>query len=118
MPIVTEGLHTAEFLLSEGSGYISREKITVVAGNALPPGQLLGIVAASGKYAPYNPADTGEGSTGTAVAVGILYAALEKSSTDRSGVAIVRLAEVTGARLTGLDSAASADLKTRNILVR
>ncbi|MDR0672512.1 MAG: head decoration protein [Zoogloeaceae bacterium] len=116
--ILQEGQHTAEFLLSEGNGGISREQVTFAAGDALPPGQLLGVVTASGKYKPYNPADTGGSATGTAVAAGILYAALEGSAGDRAGVVIVRLAEVAGAKLTGLTDAAKADLKTRNIIVR
>jgi hypothetical protein len=118
MTIKTEGIHTAEFLLSEGNGSISREAVTFVAGAVLPPGQVLGVVTASGKYAPYNPDDTGDSATGTAVAVGVLYAGLDESASDRTGVAIVRLAEVAAARLTGLTLAAIVDLKTRNILVR
>jgi hypothetical protein len=116
--IVREGSHTAEFLLTEGNGYISREEITLASGDALPSGQLLGIITASGKYAPYNPADTGQEATGTAVAVGILYAPVEASTDDRDGVAIIRLAEVAEAKLTGLTAAARADLATRQIIIR
>ncbi|MCL2076349.1 MAG: head decoration protein [Betaproteobacteria bacterium] len=110
--ILKEGLYTAEFLLSEGNGQISREGVTVVAGDALEPGQVLGIETASGKYAPY-----GSGG-GADIAVGILYSGLPASAEERDGVAVVRLAEVAAARLTGLDGAATADLKTRNIIVR
>ena len=31
MATLNEGKHTAEFLLSEGNGYISREQVTVAA---------------------------------------------------------------------------------------
>ena len=55
---------------------------------------------------------------GTEVAVGILHAALPASADVRNGVAFVRLAEVAAARLTGLDAAAIADLKTRHLIVR
>jgi hypothetical protein len=116
--ILQEGPHTANFLLSEGNGLISREQITVAAGGELLPGQVLGVVTASGKYAPYNPADTGEGATGTSIAVGVLYRGLDASEEDRQGVAIVRLAEVTGALLVGLTDAAAVDLKTRDIIIR
>ena len=51
MNIQTEAVHTAEFLLSEGNREISREAITVAAGDALPAGQVLGIQTASGHYA-------------------------------------------------------------------
>ena len=68
MTIKHEANHTAEFLISEGSGQISREAITVSAGDALPAGQVLGIETATGEYAPYSNAAT----DGTEVAVGVL----------------------------------------------
>ena len=114
MNIQTEAVHTAEFLLSEGNREISREAITVAAGDALPAGQVLGIQTASGHYAAYSPA----AADGTEVAVGILHAALPASADVRNGVAFVRLAEVAAARLTGLDAAAIADLKSRHLIVR
>lgn len=114
MTILTEQNHAAEFLLSEGDGHISRETVSVIAGAALPAGQVLGIVAASGKYAPYDNA----ASDGTQSAAAILYAGLAESASDRRAVAIVRLAEVAAGRLTGLDSAGTADFKTLNIIVR
>lgn len=114
MSIKTEANHTAEFLLSEGRGAISREAITVAAGDALPSGQVLGIETASGEYAPYD----GAAVDGTEVAVGILYAPLPASTNARAAVGIVRLAEVSAERLTGLDTAGAADLKSRNIIVR
>lgn len=114
MTIKHEANHAAEFLISEGSGRISREAITVIAGDALPSGQVLGIETATGKYAAYSNA----ANDGTEVAVGVLYAPLAASADERSGVAIVRLAEVSAARLAGLDTAGSADLKARNIIVR
>lgn len=114
MTIKHEANHTAEFLISEGNGQISRAAITVSAGDALPAGQVLGIETATGKYAAYSNA----ANDGTEVAVGVLYAPLPASADDRAGVAIVRLAEVSAARLTGLDTAGTADLKARNIIVR
>ena len=114
MTIKHEANHTAEFLISEGSGQISREAITVSAGDELPAGQVLGIETATGEYAPYSNAAT----DGTEVAVGVLYAPLPASANARAGVAVVRLAEVSAARLTGLDTAGAADLKARNIIVR
>lgn len=114
MNIQTEAVHTAEFLLSEGNREISREAVTVAAGDALPAGQVLGIQTTSGHYAAYSASAT----DGTEVAVGILHAALPASSDPRNGVAFVRLAEVSAARLTGLDAAAIADLKTRHVIVR
>lgn len=114
MTIKTEANHAGEFLVSEGNGQISREAITVAAGDMLPAGQVLGIKTATSEYTAYSNA----ANDGTEVAVGVLYAPLPASANARAGVAVVRLAEVSAARLTGLDSAATADLKARNIIVR
>lgn len=114
MTIKTEANHTAEFLLSEGAGQISREAITVAAGPFLPSGQVLGVITATGEHAPYNNA----ANDGTEAAIGVLYAPLPESAAARAGVGIVRLAEVSSARMAGLDTAAAADLKARNIIVR
>lgn len=116
MTIKTEGTHTAEFLLSEGAGKISREVVTLAAtATALPAGTVLAVVTASGHYAPYDGEDT---TTGIGTAVGILYSAVRASDTTQPGVAVVRLAEASAALLAGLDTAGAADLKARNIIVR
>lgn len=111
----TEGIHAGEFLLSEGVGSISREQVTLAAtAVALPAGQLLGIVTASGEYAPYSNAAT----DGTEVVAAILYAPKPASAEPQAATVVARLAEVVDVALTGLDSAARADLKARNIIVR
>lgn len=112
--MLTETTHAGEFLLSEGNGAISRETVTVAASAALPAGQVLGVVTATGEYAAYNNAAT----DGTETAVAVLYAPLADTAADRAAVVIARLAEVAEARLTGLDAAAKADLAARNIFVR
>jgi hypothetical protein len=114
--IKNEGPYTAEFLLSEGNGYISRESIVVEAGDALFPGQILGLVTASGKYNSYVSGDPD--GTGVGVAVGILYAPIAESDEDRKAVAIVRMAEVSRQEIGFIDDAAVADLAARNIIVR
>ena len=110
----TESMHAGEFLLSEGAGNISREAINVAAGPALEPGQILGLVTASGEFAPYKA--TAE--DGTENAVAILYGPLSESDVVRRGRAIVRLAEVSEAHLTGLDPAAEKALNTQHVIVR
>lgn len=112
MPIVTEALHTGGYLLSEGAGRISRDQITVAAGDALPVGQLL-TKGANAVYAPYDAANEA-----TAPAAAILYAALPASTEARPAVATTRLAEVAKAQLTGVIDAAIADLATHFIIVR
>lgn len=109
-----ESMHAGEFLLSEGAGNISREAINVAAGPALEPGQILGLVTATSEFAPYQP--TAE--DGTENAVAILYGPLGESDVARRGRAIVRLAEVSEAHLTGLDPAAEKALATHFVIVR
>lgn len=110
----TESMHAGEFLLSEGAGNISREAINVAAGAALEPGQILGLVTLTSEFAPYKP--TAE--DGTENAVAILYGPLGESDVPRRGRAIVRLAEVSEAHLTGLDPAAEKALATHFVIVR
>lgn len=109
-----ESMHAGEFLLSEGAGNISREAINVAAGAALEPGQILGLVTLTGEFAPYKP--TAE--DGTENASAILYGPLGESDVPRRGRAIVRLAEVSEAHLTGLDPAAEKALATHFVIVR
>ncbi|WP_286800172.1 head decoration protein [Pseudomonas sp. UBA4034] len=108
-----ESMHAGEFLLSEGAGNISREAINVAAGPALEPGQILGLVTATGEFAPYHA--TAE--DGTENAVAILYGPLSESDVVRRGRAIVRLAEVSEAHLTGLDPAAEKALNIQHVIV-
>lgn len=114
MSIKQEAIHAGEFLLSEGNGQISREAINVAAGAALVPGQLLGLVTASGEFAPYDPA----AEDGTETAACILFGPLGQSDLMRRGRAVVRLAEVSEALLTGLDADAEKALAARFIIVR
>ena len=109
-----ESMHAGEFLLSEGPGTISREAINVAAGPALEPGQILGLVTATGEFAPYQP--TAE--DGSENAMAILYGPLGQSDVVRRGRAIVRQAEVSEVHLTGLDPAADKALAAHFVIVR
>ncbi|RTY01696.1 head decoration protein [Pseudomonas sp. C 49-2] len=110
----TESMHAGEFLLSEGAGNISREAINVAAGAALEPGQILGLITATSEFAPYKP--TAE--DGTENAIAILYGPLGESDVPRRGRAVVRLAEVSEAHLTGLDPAAEKALASHFVIIR
>ena len=114
MTIKKEPIHAGEFLLSEGAGNISREAINVAAGPALYPGQVLGLVTATGEFAPYAPA----AEDGSETAVAILFGPLGESDVVRRGRAVVRLAEVSEAHLTGLDADAEKDLAAHFLIVR
>ena len=114
MTIKKEPMHAGEFLLSEGAGNISREAINVAAGSALNAGQVLGLVTASGEFAPYVP--TAE--DGSQHAVAILFGPLGESDVVRRGRAVVRLAEVSEVHLTGLDLDAEKALASHFLIVR
>ncbi|MEF0146183.1 head decoration protein [Pseudomonas guariconensis] len=109
-----EPVHAGEFLLSEGAGKISREAIDLAPGAALVAGQVLGQLTATGQFAPYNP----EAEDGSETAKCILFASVGASEEMRRGRAVVRLAEVSEALLTGLDPAGEKALAAQFIIVR
>ena len=116
----TESRHAGEFLISEANRYRARANITVLSGQNLPAGSVLGKITASGKYKDYDNAAV----DGSQAAAGILYEAVDASGGDMKGVAIVRDAEVdddvinwnaeVGADIT----AGVADLLALGIIVR
>jgi len=114
MATQTEAKHAGEFIVSEGNGNISREGITVVSGQVLVVGEVVGKITASGKYKDY---DNGA-ADGSEVAAGILYNAVDATGADADGVIVARLAEVESAGLTGSDANGVADLLALNIIVR
>lgn len=71
MSTLTEGQHTAEFLISEANGYRSRDEVTVTvpANTTYAPGTVLSKLSATGKYVIYDD----NGSDGSESAAGILY---------------------------------------------
>lgn len=84
----------------------SRENIVVVAGSGvLPTGTVLGKVTASGKYGVYDNAAT----NGTEVAAAILAEAVDATTVDVRGAAVVRLAKIAPGGLTWKTSLNSAD---------
>jgi hypothetical protein len=95
MAELQEDRYAGEFIVSEGNGSISRETITVLSGETLEAGAVLGKVTASGKYKALDPA----AADGSEAAAGVLYGAVDASAADAEGVAIIRLAEVNAAEL-------------------
>jgi len=110
----TEGAHAGEFLLSEGNGRISRETITLVSGQDLSAGTVIGKITASGKYTAYADGNV----DGSEVAAMILYANVDATSGDKEAVAISRYAEVSVVSLTGSDANGLADLLALGIVAR
>ena len=112
--MVTETRKAGEFLISEGNGNISREEVTVVSGQDLVAGELVGKVTASGKYATY---DNGA-ADGTETAAGIIYADCDATGGDTLAAIVVRDAEVSSNTLTGSDANGVTDLAALNIIIR
>jgi len=110
----TESTHAGEFLLSEGNGRISRETITLVSGQNLSAGTVIGKITASGKYTEYADANV----DGSEVAAMILYANVDATDVDKEAVAIARFAEVSAVSLTGSDASGLADLLALGIIAR
>lgn len=82
-------------LISEGNGNISREQITILMGEVLLVGHVLGKITASGKYVEVDLA----ASDGSEVAAAVLFGAVDATDADKEGAGTVRLAEVLGAEL-------------------
>ena len=112
---LTETLHAGEFIVSEANGTRSREEVTVAAAAAaLPAGQVLGKITASGLYVAYSNVAV----DGSEVAAAILYAPLADSAADQKAAVIVRDAEVDESLLTGLDATGITDLAALGIVMR
>jgi hypothetical protein len=121
MTTQTESIHALEFLLSEGEGQISRETVTLISGQNLIAGTVLGMIAASGKYTLHDPSAL-DGSEGAAA---ILLQDADASGGDMPVAVIKRLGEVSGALLTwkvgitsGQKTNAILELAVINIIVR
>ena len=109
-----EGKRAGEFLLSEGNGAISREQVTLITGQNLVAGTVLGKITASSKYTAY-----ADGAVdGSEVAAAILYDNVDAGLTDMNAVVIARDAEVSSAMLTGSDANGVADLASIGIIIR
>lgn len=88
MATLNEGRHAGEFIgeLAMGIGYHT-ETVTVLSGQVLSAGHVVGIVTASGKYVAYDNAGTDDGRRTVA---GILYDAVDATGADKTGVVLRR----------------------------
>lgn len=111
MAAITEGMHAGEFIgeLAMGIGY-HVEQITVLSGENLVAGAVLGKVTASGKYVAFDNAGTDDGRR---TAAGILMDNTDASSGDVTtatallrGPAMVNKNDLTWA--AGVDAAEQA----------
>lgn len=125
MTTLTENPRNWEFLVSENNGDFSREAITLITGQNLKAGTILGKITASGKYTQHN---TGA-ADGSQNAVAILGPATDATSADKVTSAIVGgpgvSVEVNGNLLTYMTgitapnkAAAQANLLSLGIKIR
>lgn len=111
----------AGLLLSEAEGHQSRENVTIVSGQDLKYGDVVGKVSATGKYAIY----ANGASDGTQAAAGILIGDdVDASAGDQPGAILVSAAEVNpdllgwGANDASGITAGKADLVALGIKLR
>lgn len=70
MVTLTEGRHTAEFILSEAAGMRSRDAVTILTGEDLAAGSVLGKVNTGTAEATAYAGNTGNGAMGTITVTG------------------------------------------------
>lgn len=119
MTTLTEGRHPAEFLQSEANGDRSREVGTLITGQNLQAGTVLGMITASSKLTQYNSA-AGDGSQ---TVVGVLFDNVDATAADVAGaVYIARDAVVHKSSLEWIDAgnetAGTPGLTSLGIIVR
>ncbi|HFA60150.1 MAG TPA: head decoration protein [Rhodospirillales bacterium] len=122
MPVITEGMNLGDLLKYEAPNLYSRDQATVLAGQNLALGAVVGIVAATGKVKALDPAAT----DGSQTAAGVLLEPVDATAGDRDdGILLARHAIVADhalvwpAGITNAEKAtAIAELKAIGILVR
>lgn len=110
MATLTEGKHEGEFIgqMAMGLGY-HVDEVTILSGQNLVAGHVVGKVTASGKFVAYDNAGTDDGRRTVA---GILVAAVDASGADaksrvlRRGPALVNKNDLTWA--AGIDAGEQA----------
>lgn len=116
----TEGTYPFEVILSEGES-IAREKVTLISGQNLKVGTVLGLITASGKYTLHDVAAV----DGSQTAAAVLLVDTDATSADATTVVLARLTEVKGDLLvwkSGISApnkaAGIVALTAKNIIVR
>ena len=123
MPTVfTEAMNLGDLLKFEAPNLYSRDRVTVVAGQTLPLGAVVGMVTATGKVKQIDPSAT----DGSQYAAGVLMQAVDAALAERpDGLMVARHAIVSDHALhwpTGITTAeqqaAIQQLKALGVLVR
>jgi hypothetical protein len=121
MPAQTEGNYLGDWLKYEEDSLYSRDEVTVISGQNLATGTVIGLITASGKVTQLAPAAT----DGSQNAAGVLLLPVDASAADKGGVIIARHAICADKKLVwpgGITApqraTAIGQLKNLGILVR
>ena len=120
MTTLNESNHRGEFLVGELPSGLSRTTGTLITGQDLAAGTVLGKITASGKYTQHAPAE----SDGSENADAILFDNVDASDADAEGVvlidhdAAVNTDEVVFADAGAGKTAAIADLEAKGFSFR
>ncbi len=121
MPVMNEGNYLGDWLKFEAGNLYSRDEVTVIAGQNLATGTVVGIITASGKITKLAPAAV----DGSENAAGVLAFPVDASAADLPGVVIARHAIVSDKKIVwpaGITApqkaTAISQLKALGILVR
>lgn len=87
---LTEQPHAGGFILSLANGHRSLSNVTILSGEVLKAGTVLGKITSSGKYVAY---DNG-GTDGRQTAAAIVIHAVDASDSDVDAAVVARDAEV------------------------
>lgn len=82
MTVLTEGMHEVEYLIHEQDVQISRATGTLITGQNLKSGTILGLITSSGKWTQLDQ----DASDGSEVARAILYHSVDATSADKACV--------------------------------
>ena len=97
MPVIQEALNLGDLLKYEASHLYSRDQVTVLAGEVLPLGAVVGRVSASDKVKALDPIAT----DGSEIAVGVLITPQDALAGDQTdGLMISRHAIVADHAVT------------------
>jgi hypothetical protein len=121
MPVINEPNRLGDWLKYEEDNLYSRDQVTVVSGQNLKTGTVVGKIAASGKVTQLAPG----ANDGSENAAGVLISDVDASAADAPGVILARHAVCSEQALiwpTGITgpqkTAALAQLQQLGILVR
>jgi len=111
MAVFTEGKHNGEFIVSEANGTRSRGAETLISGQDLEAGTLLGKITIGGKLTQYAHG----ASDGSESVHSILVNNIDATDADVVGVAVfARDGEVNEAELTYSAGAGAGEITTAN----